>query len=188
MKNKLAVIILSTLLLQGCVAATVATVVSGVGIAKDNRTLGKQIDDQSIELTAHSKISDIDGAADNADIQVVSVNGNVLVVGQAATRYLKDKIIKAISQVNGINQLHNQIQIMDPVSLSTKTNDIWLTSKVKTMLLKEEGLNSSSIKVVTENSEVFLMGLVSKKDAEKAVDITRNISGVSRVYKLFEYL
>ena len=184
--------IISTLalaaLLQGCVAAAVVAVVGGASVATDNRSLGNQIDDQKIELDAHANIANSEALKNNTNLHVVSVNGSVLVVGQAPNSYLRDQAIKAINDVNGVNQLHNQIRVSNTTSFTTKTNDVWLTSKVKAALFGNEELDSSNIKVVTENGEVFLMGLITKAQAAIAVDIARNVGGVNRVFKIFEYL
>jgi osmotically-inducible protein OsmY len=189
MSIKSLVVILSTCaLLQGCVAVAVVGVVGGASAATDNRSLGNQIDDQKIELDAHSKLADSDALSDNTNLQVISVNGSVLVVGQAPNSYLRDNAIKAINEVKGIKQLHNQIRISNTTSFTTKTNDVWLTSKVKTALFGSDELDAINIKVVTENGEVFLMGLVAKAKADIAVDIARNVGGVNRVFKIFEYM
>ncbi|MBA6390162.1 divisome-associated lipoprotein YraP [Colwellia sp. BRX10-3] len=181
-------IITLAVLLQGCVAAAVVGVVGGASVATDNRSLGNQIDDQKIEIDAHAKINKIDALSDNTNLQVISVNGSVLVIGQAPNSYLRDQAIKAINEVNGVKQLHNQIRISNTISFTTKTNDVWLTSKVKTSLFGTDKLDATNIKVVTENGEVFLMGLVTKTQATIAVDIARNVSGVNRVFKIFEYV
>ncbi|NQY34004.1 MAG: BON domain-containing protein [Alteromonadaceae bacterium] len=180
-------------MLQGCVAAAVITVVGGATMAKNQRSLGNQIDDQKIEIITHNELAKQQDLVDNTNLQVVSVNGSVLIVGQAPNTYLRDRAIKTLNKVNGIVQIHNQIRIGNIVSIATRTNDIWLTSKVKAALLArdglltKDGLNSTNVKVITENGEVFLMGLMTKSDANIAVDIARNVSGVNRVFKIFEY-
>jgi osmotically-inducible protein OsmY len=85
-------------------------------------------------------------------------------------------------------RIHNQIRIGNLTSITTQTNDVWLTSKVKSALFSSDEVDGNTIKVITENAEVFLMGLVTKKEADTAINITRNISGVNRVFKAFEYL
>ncbi|MFT5756574.1 MAG: osmotically-inducible protein OsmY [Alteromonadaceae bacterium] len=185
--KNLAVLLLSISLLQGCVAAAVVAVTSGAGVAVDKRTLGKQIDDQRIELAAHNDLSKHQALQDNTNLQIVSVNGSVLVVGQAPNSYLRDLAIKTITSVNGVLHVHNQIRISNEISFTTKTNDLWLTSKVKTALFAAENISASNIKVVTENGEVFLLGLISSSQANEAVDIARNIGGVNRVFKMFEF-
>jgi len=174
-------------MLQGCVAVAVVAVTGGAGVATDDRTLGKQIDDQRIELSAHHDLSVHQALQDNANLQVVSVNGSVLVVGQAPNSYLRDLAIKTITSVNGVLHVHDQIRISNEISFTTKTNDLWLTSKVKAALFADENISATNVKVVTENGEVFLLGLISSTQANSAVDIARNIGGVNRVFKMFEY-
>jgi len=182
-------LLLSTIaILQGCVAAAVVGVVSGATVANDNRSLGKQVDDQTIELIAHTRLSKVKGLSDNTNLQVVSVNGKVLIVGQAPNSFLKDQALKVLNEIEEIEQIHDQIRISNSVSITTKSNDIWLTSKVKTALFGDDNVDATNIKVVTENAEVFLMGLVTKKQGDAAVEVARNISGVNRVFKMFEYL
>jgi len=183
-----AIVLTCVALLQGCAAAAIIAVVGGATVAADNRTLGKQIDDQRIELVAHNELSKITEVNEHTNIQVVSVNGSVLAVGQAPNTRLRDLAIKTLSNVNGVLKVHNQIRIGNTISATTKSNDLWLTSKVKAALLANEKISSTDVKVVTENGEVFLMGLLPKSNASIAVDVARNITGVSRVYKMFEYL
>lgn len=175
-------------ILQGCVAAAVVGVVGGASVVNDNRSIGNQVDDQKIELVAHNNLAKVEGLSDNTNLQVVSLNGKVLIVGQSPNSYLKDLAIKTINQVEGIEHVYDQIRIGNTVSITTKSNDIWLTSKVKTALFGSDDLDATNIKVVTENGEVFLMGLVKNSEANAAVEVARNVGGVNRVFKMFEYI
>lgn len=181
-------VVATAALLQGCVAAAVVGVVGGASVATDNRSLGNQIDDQKIELDAHAQLAASEALSENTNLQVISVNGSVLIVGQAPNSYLRDQAIKMLNEVKGVKQLHNQVRISNTTAFTTKTNDVWLTSKVKTALFTHDELDATNIKVVTENGEVFLMGLVTKTQANIAVDIARNVGGVNRVFKIFEYI
>lgn len=174
--------------LQGCAVATVVAVTAGATMVADRRTFSKQIDDQSIEFSAHNELAKQKALSDNTNLHVVSLNGTVLIVGQAPNTYLRDLAIKTIEDVANIVVIHNQIRISSTTAVTTRSNDIWLTSRVKTALLANGEVNAKDIKVVTENSEVFLLGLVTKVEANIVVEITRNINGVSRVYKAFEYI
>ena len=173
--------------LQACVGVATLAIVTGANMAADNRTLGKQIDDQGIELKAKSLITTDEALDKQTNLHFVSINGALLIIGQAPNTYLRDKVIKKVSDISGVTQLHDQIRITNNITIATATNDIWLTSKVKTALLSKEELNGSNIKVITENAEVFLMGLVKASTAKQAIEIARNISGVNRVINAFEY-
>ena len=174
--------------LQGCAVATVVAVTAGASIVADRRTFSKQIDDQSIEFIAHNELNKQKALSNNTNLHVVSMNGTVLVIGQAPNSYLRDLAIKTIQDVPDIVTIHNQIRIGSTTAITMQSNDIWLTSKVKSALLANGEVNAKDIKVVTENSEVFLLGLVTQKEANIVVEITRNINGVSRVFKAFEYI
>lgn len=174
--------------LNGCAVATVAAVTAGATMVADRRTFSKQIDDQTIEFSAHSKLRKEKALNKNTNLQVVSYNGTVLIVGQAPNTYLKELAIKSIQDIDNIVAIHNQIRIGSNSGASTKTTDAWITSRVKSALLANDDVSATDIKVVTENAEVFLLGIVTQTESDVAVDIARNINGVSRVFKAFEFI
>jgi len=186
---KRSLIVLGTVvLLQGCAAAVVAGTASAVTAANDRRTIGSQIDDNNIEIKASIALSEVERLEKFANISAVSVNGIVLLVGQVANEEMRNEAQRTIEGVSGIRKIHNQIRIGSNIGITTQTHDSWLTSKVKAQLLTAKDISSNNIKVVTENAEVFLMGLVSDSESTQAVNIARNVSGVERVVKVFEYL
>lgn len=185
---KLSAILVIFSILQGCAAVAVVAVTTGASMATDRRSIGNQIDDQTIEVEAYNGIVKNKSLNDNTNLHVISVNGSVLVIGQAPTTHLRDQALAVINKINGVVRIHNQVRIGHITSITTQTNDVWLTSKVKSALFSSDKVNGNKIKVITENAEVFLMGLVTKEEADMAINITRNISGVNRVYKAFEYL
>lgn len=174
--------------LQGCAVATVVAVTAGATMIADRRSFSKQIDDQTIEFVAHNELAKQKALTKNTNLHVISMNGTVLIIGQAPNAYLRDLAIKTIQEVSDIVTIHNQIRIGSTISVTTKSNDVWLTSKVKSALLTNSEVNAKDVKVVTENAEVFLLGLVTEEEAYIVVEITRNINGVSRVFKAFEYM
>ena len=186
---KRSLIVLGTVvLLQGCAAAVVAGTASAVTAANDRRTIGSQIDDNNIEIKASIALSEVERIEKFANVDAVSVNGIVLLVGQVANEEMKNEAQRTIESVAGIRKIHNQIRIGSNIGITTQTHDSWLTSKVKAQLLTAKDISSNNIKVVTENAEVFLMGLVSDSESTQAVNIARNVSGVERVIKVFEYM
>lgn len=185
---KLSVFLLILSVLQGCAVATVVAITAGASIATDRRSVGNQIDDQSIEVIAYNEITKNKPLNDNTNLHITSVNGSVLIIGQAPNTYLRDQALKIINSIDGVVRIHDQIRIGNVTSITTQTNDIWLTSKVKAALIADDDVSAKDIKVITENGEVFLMGIVSQKEADSAVNVARNISGVNRVFKAFEYL
>ncbi|SFC54754.1 division/outer membrane stress-associated lipid-binding lipoprotein [Pseudoalteromonas denitrificans] len=186
--RKIIFIITTLFMLQGCAVAVVAGATGVVSSANDRRTIGSQIDDNSIEIKATLEIQGNKQLEKYSNISVISLNGIVLLLGQSPTEEMKSQAQKLIKNIPAVKKIHNQIRISSNVGITTKTFDTWLTSKVKTMLLTDETVSGNNIKVVTENGEVFLMGLVQQSEGQKAVDIARNISGVAKVIKVFEYL
>ena len=178
----------TVVLLQGCAAAVVAGKASAVTAANDRRTIGSQIDDNNIEIKASIAISEVERLEKSARVNAISVNGIVLLVGQVANQEMKNEAQITVEAIAGIRKIHNQLRIGSNIGITTQTHDSWLTSKVKAQLLAAKDISSNNIKVVTENAEVYLMGLVSQDEANRAVDIARNVSGVERVVKVFEYI
>ncbi|CCQ10363.1 21 kDa hemolysin precursor [Pseudoalteromonas luteoviolacea B = ATCC 29581] len=188
MNMKLASVLCSILLLQGCAAAVVAGTAGAVTAATDRRTIGSQIDDNNIEIKSVFAIKAISERAKEANISVVSLNGIVVIVGQVPSESLRQQAEAALKDIEGIRQIHNQLRVGTNIGMTTKTHDVWLTSKVKSQFLTAENVSFNNIKVVTENGEVFLLGLVTSAEADLAVDIARNVNGVVRVVKVFEYM
>lgn len=182
-------LVLMLSLLQGCAAVVVAGAgTAAVSSANDRRTIGSQIDDNTIEFKATSAIGEMTALKDKARVVVKSVNGNLLVVGQSPNENLRQMAMSALEKIEGIKRIHNQIRIGNMTTMSTQTIDTWITTKVKLKLLATEDINSHNISVLTENAEVYLMGLVTEEEGNKAVEVARNISGVSKVIKVFELL
>jgi osmotically-inducible protein OsmY len=186
--NKIALLLGIVLVMQGCAALVVGAGVGVVSAAHDRRSLGTQVDDK----TAYSRLATALGKSavikEQTNINVHVYNGSALLVGQAPTEDLLRQVQQVAESVKNIKKLHNQVRIGSPISTATTTNDLWLASKVKTKLLADKRIDGLHIDVAVENSEVFLMGIVSQSEADISVDIARNVSGVTQVIKAFEYL
>ncbi len=114
-------------------------------------------------------------------------NHLVLMVGQAQTEELKQRAYEDVSEVDQITRIYNQIEVSKILTFKDRSADSWITSKVKTSMLATKGLSSSQIKVVTENRVVYLMGIVSSKQAELATSAARKVTDVRKVVQVFEY-
>ncbi|WP_196137132.1 BON domain-containing protein [Aliikangiella sp. G2MR2-5] len=188
MRNLTIIVLLSTLFLSGCESLIVAGAAGGAVASQDRRTVPTQLEDQNIEFKSFGAIFENDELWDDTNIDVVSYNNTVLMVGQAPTAELKAKAEKEIKKIEKVKKVLNQLRIAAPISFFASRNDEIITTKVKSSMLFTSDFPSSKIKVVTENSEVFLMGLVTQDEASKAVEIARNVGGVTRVIKAFEYI
>ena len=175
--------------LQGCaVVAVGAGTAAVVSSANDRRTLGTQVDDTTAETRIAYALGQNENLKTYTNIDVEVHNGIALLTGQAPNDELKREAEKAAKAVDRVRKLHNQIRIGEPVGAGTQANDIWLASKVRTQILADSNIDSLHIKVTVQDSEVFLMGLVTNQEADTAVDIARNVSGVARVVKVFEVI
>ncbi|MBV7297931.1 BON domain-containing protein [Enterovibrio paralichthyis] len=121
-------------------------------------------------------------------INAVSYDGKLLLIGQADNESLKKQLVTQVRELDGIATVYDQIRIKPPLSLGDVSNDTWLTTKVKSALIGSKKLSNVNIKVITEDSEVFLLGYVTREQAEEATEITRNLSGVKQVIKGFQYV
>lgn len=176
--------VLSTL--PGCVPLVAGGVGAGVALANDRRTSGIYIEDQSIELKAQRRIADQLG--DQVHIEVASYNLSVLLTGEAPTAALRSEVENIVKTLPNVRQVYNEIVPAAPASFSSRSNDGFLTTKVKARMVEANKFNALHVKVVSESSVVYLMGIVSHKEAEDATEIARTTSGVAKVVRLFEYL
>jgi len=184
---RLGIIVLSFILLSGCVAAFMAGAAAGGLVVSDQRDAQTISDDSFIRHRIEVRVVK-DPAFKNSHIIISSFNRIVLLAGETPAASLKVTAEKIAQSTPDVKRVYNEITIEPPVSLAVQSKDTWITSAVKTEMLAKPGLHSGSIKVITENGTVFLMGLVSRSQAEMAVDVARRVDGVRRVVKVFEYL
>lgn len=172
--------------LAACVPVVIGGAAAGGAMAADRRTSGTYIEDQGIEIKAEKAISDQLG--DNIHVNVTSFNRNVLITGEAFNEDSKAKAESIAKSVENVRTVTNELVVAPSSSLSERSNDTYITSKVKANMVSENRFPANYVKVVTEGSVVYLMGLVTHKEADDAVEIARGISGVEKVVKVFEYL
>ena len=175
------------LLLQGCAAVVVGGAAGTAKATGDRRTLGAQWDDQTIELKAANLLADNKSLSASSKISVYSNHGRVLLVGQTPSDAYKQEAGKIVGRIEGVRHVYNELRLGKPVSRGVRSNDTWITSKVRADMLGTKNFDSTKVKVVTENSEVFLIGLVTRQEGDQAVEIARHVSGVKQVIKAFEF-
>jgi len=172
------------LTLQGCVVAVGAAGAMAAKVANDRRTVGTQLDDQNADAAVSYQWSKSDALKEQANLQVDVYNGVALLTGQAPNQGLV--AVRRAQEVSYIKKIHNQIRIGEAIGAGTQANDLWLASKVRTKIVADERVPALQVKVVVQDSEVFLMGRLTNLEATAAVDIARNITGVARVVRAFE--
>lgn len=172
--------------LNGCVPVVAGGAATGGIMAADRRSSGAFIDDKGIELKAESQIASQLG--DKVHVNAASYNYNVLLTGEARDEESKSKAEALAKAVPHVRNVTNEIVVGMISSISSRTGDTYITSKVKTRMLTENRFPVNYVKIVTEASVVYLMGLVTHKEADDAVDIASSTEGVQKVVKVFEYI
>jgi len=172
--------------ITACVPVIVGGAAAGGAMAADRRTSGVYVEDENIELKSTKSIHDTLG--ENAHVNITSFKGNVLLTGEVPDENAKTKAGDIVIATESVRSVINEITIGPKTSVSSRANDAYLTSKVKAQFVTENRFQANYVKVVTENGVVYLMGSVTQKEAEDAVEIARNTAGVTKVVKVFEYL
>jgi osmotically-inducible protein OsmY len=188
MKKVLATLVMTTTLVTGC--STIVSSSREEPIREDvgNRTLGNIIEDEAIELKVMVNLSKGSAPLAQSHINVKSFNGQVLLTGQVPNENVRQEAKQIVGQTREVKRIHNELEIAGPSSTIVRSNDIYLTSRVKLKLLSDKSIEGLRVKVVTENGIVYLMGLVSQREADQAVAIVREVPGVQRIVKVFEYV
>jgi len=171
---------------SGCFPLVATGVGAGAMSIEDRRTVGTQIDDESIERKVTWRIGDRFGRDTHVD--VTSYNRTVLVSGQVRDEAAKKEVEQIARSVENVKNVHNELTIASALSVGAHSNDALITSKVKARFLDAGRFYPNHIKVVTENSTVYLMGLAKHKEADDATEIARTTGGVNKVVRLFEYI
>ncbi len=172
--------------LAACVPVVVGGAAAGGAMVADRRTSGIFVEDENIEIKAVKQMETKLG--ENAHVNVTSYNRNVLLTGEVPDDAAKTKAEAFVKEITNTRSITNEIAVGPKSSISSRSNDTYLTSKIKTKFVTENRFPANYVKVITENSVVYLMGIVSNAEAEAAVDIARNTDGVTKVVKVFEYM
>lgn len=190
MKIKLALLplLFSMLLLQGCAGGLIVVAGAAVAVSSDERSISTQIDDDNLSMAALDKINELPINFQEIRINFITNNGYLLIIGQVNNNAEKQMIGNKLANLKGVKQVYNQLRVSRPIGFTQQSKDSWITTKVKSQLTTHEDINSFKIKVVTENSELFLIGRVNKKTADTATNIGRKVSGVKRVNRVFQII
>lgn len=186
LRNCLLLLCLSAI--GACVGVIDATTHKPIEPDHGTRTFGIFIDDQRIETTTYVNLRKASESLRAAHISVVSFNGVVLLVGQVNNPEDRETATQIAHAVQNVRQVHNELTVAGATSLLARTNDSWLTSKIKTKYAFRGDIEASRIKVVTEAGSVFLLGLVTREEADIAVEVARNTGGVQKIVRVFEYI
>ncbi len=188
-KHIIAKLILATAFisqLTACFPIVAGGAAAGGAVAADRRTSGIYVEDENIELKAVKYMET--NLGEFAHINVTSYNRNVLLTGEAPDEVAKAKAEAYVKSIANVRAITNEIVVGPKTSISSRSNDTYLTSKVKTKFVTENQFPANYVKIVTENSVVYLLGIVNKTEGDAAAAIASNTDGVEKVVKVFEYI
>jgi len=173
-------------LLQSCALVVGAGVGAGIMMADDRRTSATILEDQTIELKIKERI--IEKYEDQLHVNMTSFNRFVLLTGEAPTEEIKQDLTIVALEVQNVRNVQNDVFVAGNSSFTSRSSDILLTSNIKGRLTQNQDVSANHVKVVSENGTVFLMGLVTRAEAESAAQTAATTSGAQRVVKVFEYI
>jgi len=177
---------LSGLMLTACAPLIVGGAALGALVASDRRTSGTQIEDESIELRAASRLREAFG--ERAHINVTSYNRLVLLTGEVPSEQAKQQAEQIASRVENVRSIVNELAVTGVTTLTQRSADALITGQVKASLVDAADLQVTAFKVLTERGTVYLLGLVTQREAERATQIARGVRGVQRVVRVFEVI
>lgn len=190
MKTSFAVKALGALLLVSTLGACAPLMIAGVAgtamVASDRRTSGAQLEDESIELRAQARIRD--NLGERVHVNVTSFNRQVLLTGEVTAEKDRQAVVQLVERIENVKAVVNELAVMPLSNLSERSNDLLIVAKVKASFVDSRDLFANAFKVVTERGTVYLMGRVTQREANSATQLTRNVSGVNKVVRLFEII
>lgn len=161
---------------------------TGAQVAYNHQSLQKNLNDQLITMHAFQALNYKTDQFKDANISISTFNSEVLLAGQVPKVWQKKKAEQIVKEIPDIKEIHNLLAVESPSSSLTHISDAWITAKVKVQLIASNDLDATTIKVVTENGTVYLMGTLQPSEADAAVDIASHTDGVSSVVKIFSYI
>jgi len=182
-----ALLLVSAAALQACLdALLIGGVTTGVVLAADRRQTEVMFADQRIEFVAGSRVGE--ALKSHGHVNFTSYNYTVLLTGEVPAAQAKAEVEKIVSEVPQVKTVVNELQIAGASSAASRSNDAYITSKVKGNFLGNGKFRPTDIKVVTEAGVVYLLGLVTREEADAATDVARGTGGVQKVVRVFEYV
>ncbi|MDQ0025165.1 osmotically-inducible protein OsmY [Variovorax paradoxus] len=188
--KRLAIAIASGAVLVAGLSACVPLVVGGAAavgmgmVATDRRSSGAQLDDQGIELRAAARVREI--ANDYMYVSVTSYNRQVLLTGAVGSEADRRRVEDLIQRVDNVRSVVNELTVGPSSTFQERSNDLFISGKVKASLLDAKDIFANSFKVVTERGVVYLMGIATRRETDRATDIARGVSGVQKVVRVVE--
>lgn len=172
--------------LAGCVPLVLGGAVGTAVVASDRRTSGAQLEDQGIELKAGRRVREAIG--DQGHVTLTSFNRTVLISGEVASDADKAAAEAAVSRVENIRAVVNELAVGPNNTLSGRSNDVLIAGNVRARLIEARDLHANAFKIITERNIVYLMGRVTEREARRGAEVARESKGVEKVVKVFEII
>ncbi|MCP5230022.1 BON domain-containing protein [Accumulibacter sp.] len=172
--------------LQGCVPLVAAGATQATLSAVDRRSLGTQTEDESIEWKASLQIGELGGK--QSHLNFTSYDQKVLITGEAPSEELKAEVERRVTAIPEVKGVYNELAVAPPTSLGARSNDSYITTKVKARFVESGKFNAVYVKVVTENGVVYLLGLVTQQEADAAIQVARTTGDVKKVVTLLQII
>ncbi len=176
------------LLFTGCAEVINVTTTKPIEMKANTRTMGAKLNDQEIETASRVNIKKADPQLEHAHVNIDSFNGIVLLTGQVPSEDLRNLVADTVYKLNPVREIHNELTVMEPTNFSARSQDTWISTKIKAQLLADSETESNRVHFVTENQTVFLMGIVTHAEADRIVNMVSHTADVQKVVKVFEYI
>jgi osmotically-inducible protein OsmY len=183
---KLTLALLAAVQLSACAPLMFGGVLGGAMVASDRRTAGIQLEDEGIEQRSASAIRENFGSKEH--VNITSYNRQVLITGEVSSDTVRSQVEQLIGRVQNVRAVVNELVVGPASSTGDRASDVVLVAKVKASMVDSEDVFANVYKVTAERGTVYLMGRVTQREAKRATDVVRGVSGVKRVVRVFEYI
>jgi osmotically-inducible protein OsmY len=173
-------------LTAGCAPLVLGSAIGGAFMASDRRTSGTQLEDQGIEIKAASRIRETIG--DSGHANATAYNRLVLLTGEVASEADRTAVEQAVARVENVQSVVNELAVMGASSLGSRSSDVLIKGKIKASFVDARDMFSNAFKIVVERGDVYLMGLVTEREANRAAELAAGVSGVTKVVKVFQLI
>ena len=181
-------VLCASLLTTGCAEVINVTTKKPIEMKANTRTMGAKLNDQEIETASKVNIKKADLQLERAHVNIDSFNGIVLLTGQVASEDLRNLVADTVYKLNPVREIHNELVVMNATNFAARTRDTWISTKIKAQLLADNETESNRVHFVTESQTVFLMGIVTRAEADRIVNMVSHTADVQKVVKVFEYI
>ena len=181
-------LLLGAIVITGCTTVVDATTKKPIESSPSKRTFGTFIDDERLEVIAGVNINKAHPDLRRSNIKATSYNGVLLLTGQAPNDELRLLAGQTTAKIKDVRQVHNEIKVNGNTAFLSRTSDSWLVTKVRTVFITNKKIDSGKVKIVVEDGTVYLMGLVTRADADHIAGVTSRVGGVKEVVRVFEFI